>query len=558
MKKIKFLPLFFLISILFSVLTLPAAALEPPEVRSEALLLMETGTGQVFFSRNADERRAPASTTKMMTVLLAIEAVEEGRCSLEDPVTAGENMTFDLISDGSTAGIQVGETMSLENLLYCAMVSSANEACNVIAEYIAGSVTAFVRQMNDRADALGCIDTHFANAHGLPNDDHYTTAWDLYLIADEALSHSLFVEICSTVSYTVPATNLSPERTLYSTNALINDQVSDGAYRYEYASGVKTGFTSAAGYCLVSTASKGGIDLLAVVLGGVTEQQEDGSWDTSSFSDSIALYEWAFSNYSYQTILGTAETVATVPVVMGDAEVVSLRPVDAVAALLPNDVDMSSFQRDVVVYSLRDGEELHAPVSAGEILGEIRVSRGGVTYGTSRLVASGGVSLSKKAYLRSQLDQVIHSALVRRVVRILLIGLGIYLLLVIIYRIQRLRHLVSVRKARRQRRRELAEAEERRRFEASRPPREPEIQFVPPEPAPELEQPEEPALLRSGSTGKVPRTESAPGAPTSPTPDRSAPVQSTPSQNSPAPAEKPVPGSNARDRDYFEEFFRQK
>ena len=520
MKKTKFILIFLLISILFSTISLPASALDDPEVGAAAIVLVETNTGKVFFSRNADSRIYPASTTKIMTTLLALEAVEAGRCSLDDMVTASENMTYDLIPDGSSAGILVGETMSLHDLLYCAMISSANEACNVIGEYISGSVPSFVDLMNSRAAELGCTGTHFANAHGLPNEDHYSTAWDFYLIAEEAMSHPVFAEICNTAEYTVPATNLSAERTLSNTNGLINPNSYYTGYYYENAAGIKTGYTSAAGYCLISTASKGGLDLMAVVMGGIVTQREDGSNDYGSFSDSIALYEWAFENFSYRTILSSAETITSVPVTMGDSESVTLRPAESISALLPNDTDLSAFKREVVIYCQRDGEDLQAPVTAGETLGEVRITMDGVTYGTTKLVASGNVELSKMNYIKEQLSETLYSKTVKRIVRILIILFAVYLIIVIIYRIQRIRHLRSVRRAKRRRAAAKAEAAERARFEAEHAPREPEIEFFSPD-------------------------------------SDAAQIPAAPDKKSAAPVSKPVPGSNANDRDYFEEFFRR-
>ena len=151
--------------------------------------------------------------------------------------------------------LKVGEELTVEELLYCIMLSSANEGCNILAEGVAGSIDAFVAQMNSRAAALGCEDTHFVNTNGLPDDDHYTTAWDLYLITREARKHPDFMPIVGTAFHEVPATNLSEPRNLRSTNYLISSWYTRG-YLYKGAEGIKTGSTSAAGYCLVASASR--------------------------------------------------------------------------------------------------------------------------------------------------------------------------------------------------------------------------------------------------------------------------------------------------------------
>lgn len=189
MKKIRLLPIFLLMVLLVSILAPQALALEAPELTSTAGILVDMDSGRVLFEKNADQKAYPASLTKVMTVLVAVEAVEKGEFSLTDSVTASDSCLEGMVDDGSTAGIVPGETMSLKDLLYCALLASANEACNVIGEYIGGTVSGFVDMMNARASELGCTGTHFANTHGLPDDNHYTTARDMALIYREALSH---------------------------------------------------------------------------------------------------------------------------------------------------------------------------------------------------------------------------------------------------------------------------------------------------------------------------------------------------------------------------------
>ena len=231
MRKIKILPLILMFSFALALLCPGALAadedtgIDPaPELESAAAAIVDADTGRLLYGLNADEQRYPASLTKTMTVLLAVEAIERGDAASDDVVTAGDEAVQGMVEDGSTAGIQPGETMSLLNLMYCAMLGSANEACNIIAVHISGSIDAFVADMNERAAALGCTGTHFANTHGLPDTDHYTTASDFARITREAMSHDLFLEISSTTTYTVPATNLSAERQLPNTNGLINPE----------------------------------------------------------------------------------------------------------------------------------------------------------------------------------------------------------------------------------------------------------------------------------------------------------------------------------------------
>lgn len=442
MRNFKFTPMILLFLVIFTSLAPAVSAIDAPEVASNAIVLMETDRRTVLLSQNENVRVYPASTTKIMTVLLAVEAIEDGRASLDDVVTAPDDMDYDLIPDGSSAGIVPGEQMRLQDLLYCAMLASGNDACNVIAEYIGGTIPAFIDMMNDRAEALGCTGTHFANAHGLPNENHYTTAWDFSLIALEAISHSEFMTICDTVTYEVPATNMSDKRELSNTNGLINDSSHlYSGYKYEYAHGVKTGYTSDAGYCLVSTAEKDGIQLLCVVMGGVVNDN-NGAMSYSNFTDSRTLYDWGFENFSLQNIITTSDTIATVGVALSaDGDTVALRPQNVLTAFLPNDIKMENFEFDVTTTDGDGGEELKAPISAGDILGEATVSLDGVNYGTVKLVAASSVGLSKMSYIKGKLGSLFGNILVKIFILIFIALLVIYIIAVIRYRRRRLRYL---------------------------------------------------------------------------------------------------------------------
>ncbi|MCL1829184.1 MAG: D-alanyl-D-alanine carboxypeptidase [Oscillospiraceae bacterium] len=410
-----------------------ASALEEPELLSVSAILTDLHTDRVFFSVNADMKAYPASLTKIMTVLLAVEAVEDARVSLQDEVTVSENIMFDLEEDGSTAGIRPGETMTLEGLLYCAMLVSANEACNAIAEYIGGGIPEFIDMMNSKAAALGCAYTRFQNTHGLPNEEHYTTARDLSVISKEAMSRPLFADICNTKTKIIPATNLSEQRELFNTNALLHRTQNYPDYEYEYARGIKTGYTSAAGYCLASTAEKNDVFLIAVVMGGPSLQNDDGTVSHGNFADSITLYEWVFNNFSYREILRSSELVAEVPVLMASGtDSLLLRPESSVSALVPNDTE-DGFEREIIIYSERDGYELRAPIEAGTVLGEVRIFSGGETFGAVKLTASTSVSISRVRHLQNQLENTWEQTWVRGIFWSFILLLAVYAALVIRY-----------------------------------------------------------------------------------------------------------------------------
>lgn len=452
MKKFKLLSIVLILVLAFNI-SLPAAALDDPTIVAAAAVLIDPDTGRVYYSLNADTQRAPASLTKVMTVLLAVEALERGEVYESDIVTVTASSLEGMIEDGSSAGLIEGESLTFIDLIYCAMLGSANDACNVIAEHVSGSVSAFVEDMNARAAELGCVNTNFTNTHGLPDDNHYTTANDLALISREAVQHELFATVCNTASYTVPTTELSGERELSNTNALINsNSVYGSSYYYEYAHGVKTGHTNAAGYCLISTAERDGIRLMAVVMGSTGD-------DTGihSFTDSTTLYNWVYDNFSSQEIVSSSELVAEVAVEMGDGvDRVSLRPNTVVTAVVANDADLSAIEREIIIYSERDGETLTAPITAGTVLGEIHLLLDGQLLGSSSLVASTSVDLSRATYIKNQISETFSHTWVRVVIIVLVVLLILYILLVVRYRVLHKRHVKEQRRRRAERERQAA------------------------------------------------------------------------------------------------------
>ena len=543
MNRIRTITISIIAALLFTLLAPGAAALDDPQADSShavVLLAERGGTETVLYTKNADERLYPASLTKVMTVLLAVEAVEAGSVKLSDPVTAQPDLYFDISGDSSSVYMTAGETMSLENLLYCAMVESANEACNVIAQYISGSVSDFIDAMNARAAELGCLDTHFANTHGLPDPDHYTTAWDFSRILREAAGHELIMEISNTVNYTVPDTNNSAERKLENTNSLINptNRYYPGPYGYDYAKGVKTGHTDAAGYCLATTAEKDGVTLLCVIMKADAYELADGSTLYGHFADARTLFEWAFENFSYQEIVKSTELVAEMPVIMGaDADSIAIRPSSSITAFLPNDVDLSSFVRTVTIYPTGGEPEgsLTAPVSAGQTVGEISVSLNGEIYGTSPLVTSTSVELSRVQFMKGQLLETLRRPAVIFTFWALLLLFMTYLALVIRYRMKRRAYQRRLAAAR-QVRLDLEDEEERRydRRPASSRPRQ-ELAMEPEKLREDLESTpvDEPTRV----TEKVPEE-----------PEK-------PAETGHADTEE---GGEGQVRDYFEEFFSEK
>lgn len=454
MKKFKLFPLILIICLIFSVATPMALALDDPALSAQAAILVDLDSGRVLYEKNMNEQRAPASLTKVMTALLVFEAVESGQISMDDIVTAQDDCREGLEDDSSTVGILPGLQTTVREYLYCALVASANEACNVLGSYVSGSVSAFVERMNQRAAELGCVNTHFLDTNGLHNEGHYSSAYDMYLITQAALRFPEFVAMCDTVSYQPQAQGINEGRELTNSNALLTDRsyyYREG-YRYEAASGVKTGYTRAAGYCLISTAEKNGIRALAVVM-GCEGWSNANIEEYRNFSDSVTLYNWVFDNFTPRQVLTTADPIEQVEVELADGDGnVILYPQQDISCLLPADLDMSQVIVTATVYE----DRLKAPIKSGSVLGEAKISLNGEELGTVSLVNNRAVELSRSQFFSQRLKAVFSNKWVVTVVLVLLVLAVLYLMLVIRYRRARREYLRRKRLAER-RRREMAE-----------------------------------------------------------------------------------------------------
>ena len=356
-------------------------------VAAKAALLIDLNTGRAVYEQDADERVYPASLTKIMTCLLALE-----NGNLSDVVTVSASALDDLDADSSVAGLQVGEQMTLENLLYCMMVVSGNDACNVIAEHIAGSVADFVRMMNQRAYELGCLNTHFSNPHGLHDESHYTTARDLSIITQAALKSENFRQIVDTYEYQLPDDNMRQNiPKLKTTNMLIYRSLSNTLY-YPRAHGIKTGYTSQAGRCVISEATGDGLDLLGIVCGAATTVLDSGDLLMENFTECARLFDYGFDNYSYLPIMSPLYPVDQVKINnSAGAEAVAVAPEDEIKVLLPNDYDPDKMVTDIQLNS----ESVDAPVREGDVLGSVTVSYAGEILGQTKLLAITDVARSE-------------------------------------------------------------------------------------------------------------------------------------------------------------------
>ena len=443
MKAKRFFSVFFLMALLVNLLAFPVSAEEAslpadPDIQAKAALLVDANTGNIVYAKNEHEELYPASLTKIMTALLVLEAVDSGKLSLDQQLTASDSIT-QLDSDGSSAGIQVGEIMTVEQLLYCMLVVSANEACVILAEAVSGDVDTFVDAMNAKAQALGCENTHFVNPTGLHDSQHYTSAWDLYLITKEAMKHEDFMRICDTGDITLPATNLSEARSLHSTNYLISVWRSRGYYNTD-AHGIKTGSTDAAGHCLVSSASKGSLSFISVMLGCEQLHLEGNEIRTMSFYETNRLFNWAFDNFAYQTVLTSDEILKEVAVSLSKIDHVTVHPAEDVEVLLPKGLAAEDLERTITLKS----DPVEAPISAGDVLGTVTLSYDGTDYATVDLLALNDVEASRILTFWRDVKEFFSQTAVKVIGIILLVAVVALLLWKLVFGRRRYRYGRSV------------------------------------------------------------------------------------------------------------------
>jgi D-alanyl-D-alanine carboxypeptidase (penicillin-binding protein 5/6) len=413
---------------------LGTSALEELSLGIKSAILMNSETGEVIYSKSADTPRYIAQTTAVMTALLTFEAIDRGEIALTDTVTAAAEALNGIPEGALTQKILPGEEMSLESLLYCSMVEPSADALNVIAFYISGDIDAFVKLMNDRAAQLGCKNTHFVNAAGIENNEQYSTAYDLALIASAAVKYDKFMEICNTVTIEVTGTNLSDARLLDSSNNLIRPDYP--RYYYSYACGIKNSYSETAGHCLISAVNADGIYVVSVVLGGELVEAENGYYDISSFTETKKLFKWFYSNYSYRDIISPIEPVCEVPIAMAEGtDTVVARVLNGLSMFLPNDLDISkTYEREITIYSMQEGaEKLKAPIAEGTVLGEMKISFNGGTYGPFTLVANTDVQVSKLELMRANVKNLMKNPLVSLIFWGFILVIALYIAFVIHY-----------------------------------------------------------------------------------------------------------------------------
>ena len=433
MKKYRVLPLL----LLFTLSLAPAAAVTTVPNQEDLNLfcthavLLDANHGEILYDMKANEKAFPASTTKLMTALLVLEAVEYGQLTLDTPIAAGETRMQDVTYSYVNAELKLGEVLTVEELLYLVLLPSYADACNVLAVAVDGSIEAFVDHMNRKATELGCQNTHFTNPVGIHNENHYSTAYDLALIMKACLEYDTYLEISKVPKYTLHATELSGPREFYNSNALVSTWRYSG-YIYDKCIAGKTGNTDEAGRCLVAAAEDGDEVLISVIIGsGPMEVPGDTELRQGQFRESKRLLEYGFNNFHRVTITKDSEPVGKVKVTMSrQADEVNVKAQGSITRTLPKSMDVDDIEAEVHLFA----EEVEAPVEAGQVMGVMTLTYGDETYGKLDLVAITSVERSELLYKKQQFFEFFQNEGVRIILAVVMFLAAIVILKLTVFR----------------------------------------------------------------------------------------------------------------------------
>ena len=379
-QKLKYIVIFLLI-----LLSIQTTTLANVKINSEAAILVEISTGRIIYEKNSTKQMFPASTTKVLTAILVLE-----NCQLTDIVTVRESALANIPQGYVTCNLQPGEELSVKDLLYALMIPSANDAAYVLAEHVAGSVEGFSTMMNDKARSLGCTNTHFVNPNGIHDEAHYSTAYDLYLITNYCMKNATFREIVATTEYTLPATEKYPaeDRILKTTNDLIKPNTKG---YFKNAIGIKTGYTSKAGNCLIAGASRDGLDFISVVLNGGTTD----SGENARYADSKKLFNYAYDNFTLTKIIEKDSLVQSIEVEKATKETKTL---DLIIDESITVVNNKSINMNDVIPEIKLIENIEAPIAAGQKLGTIKYKVDDIEYSANLLAKTEVIRVNYSMY----------------------------------------------------------------------------------------------------------------------------------------------------------------
>lgn len=366
-----------------------------PELLSEGAVLINVDTGEILYQKNMNQTLFPASTTKVMTAILALENGD-----LNEQVFFTESTVSGFPWASSSIGMKPGEILTLDQALNGLMISSANEVAKGIAEHIAGNEAAFVAMMNRRAAELGAENTHFANPHGLHDENHYTTPYDLALIFQQGLKYPYFTEVIKRLYYQIPKTNMTEaERNLYSKNAIL---LQKSSYYYPSCGGGKTGFTDQAMYTLVTHAQRDGMHLMAVVMKAPLY---------GHYTDTAALYEYGFNFFRSQRIFDRYSYSKEIPVYQDDKD----EPIERGIVLAQAGKGIKKTARIDMLENLEQKitlpDKLKAPVKKGDVIGKLALQHNGATVAEVDLLAVNGL----EAWTEEEIRQMKLDALLEQI-----------------------------------------------------------------------------------------------------------------------------------------------
>ena len=363
-----------------------------PKIYSEAALLIDSNSGKVLYAKNENEKKYPASTTKILTAILSIE-----NCKLDDVVTVDYDSIMEIPSGYSVAALQVGEQITVKQLLQVLLVHSANDAANVLAKHVGGSLESFASIMNSKLSEIGCEHTHFTNAYGRHDANHYTTAADMAKLMNYCMKNETFREIAGSKNCIIPATNKYEQRVFSNTNEMLVKDTREVAsnYYYPYAIAGKTGYTSEAKNCLVSVALKDDLQLTCVVLGGL--KTDNGL--SARFVDTKTLFEYGYDNYTLRKIKEKGSIAKSIEIANAtkDTKGLDLLTTDGITALI-NQKDLEKNIEPEITLN----NNLEAPITKGDTLGKMKYNIEGIEY-TTDLVASHSVEKDNSLFFFIQL-----------------------------------------------------------------------------------------------------------------------------------------------------------
>lgn len=417
-------------------------------VSSEAAVLINLDKDVIVYEKNPTKKMYPASLTKIMTAIVVLDHVKDlDNTTFEAPLVVFDDLYG---KNPSSVGYSRGEIITATDLMYSMLMASACESAGILAYHVGGeSIPNFIDMMNQKAAEIGCTGTNFTNPHGLYDDNQYTNAYDMALIAKYAVdNYPKFVEIATTTEYTLSATNKHEEswQTIYHTNAMTRK----GSFYYEPARGIKTGTLDESGRNLVAMASRDGNNYLLITM-GAPMYNADGTKANEQYTDHENIFEWAFNTFSYEKILNSSEEITEIPVKLGDnAEHVILVPSEDFYAIWPNTLDSANIKKEINTDGYVDSDgALTAPIEKGQIIGTYTLSLSGETLCTVNLVARDSVELSQLDYNIMKAKAFVDSIWFKLAVIIAVILIAIYVIVYILATKKRRRKIKKVSSKRR-------------------------------------------------------------------------------------------------------------